>query len=127
MNKLRNMLQNFMYGRNGADELSRTITIASLIVYVISMFLQNGLLYYLALIGIIYSMFRMFSKNVSARQQENQKLVDFIKLNKLRYEQRKEFRIFKCKGCGRNVRVPKGKGKIEITCPVCGRKEVHRT
>ncbi len=50
-----------------------------------------------------------------------------IQLNKTKYEQRKEFKIFRCKSCGRNVRIPKGKGKIQVTCPVCGNKTIHRT
>ena len=45
----------------------------------------------------------------------------------MRFEMRKEYRIFRCKGCGRNIRVPRGKGKLEITCPLCGRKVIHRT
>ena len=46
---------------------------------------------------------------------------------KLKYDQRKEYNIFKCKSCGRKVRVPRGKGKIEVTCPICGNKKICRT
>ena len=50
-----------------------------------------------------------------------------INLYKLKCEQRKEYKIFQCKSCGRKIRVPRGKGKIEVTCPVCGNKKICRT
>lgn len=48
-------------------------------------------------------------------------------LYKLKYEQRREYKIFQCKSCGRKIRVPRGKGKIEVTCPICGNKKICRT
>lgn len=127
MDKLKWKLQNFMQGRNGLDMCAKTVLIGSLILYCISGVLRNGFLYYLALIGIIYSLFRVFSRNLSKRREENKKLLDFVSLNKSRFAQRKEYKIFKCQGCGRNIRVPRGKGKLEITCPICGRKIIKRT
>ena len=127
MDKLRQKIQNFMYGRNGMDDLGKMLFIVFVVMYVLSVILNNQLLYLISFMGLVYVLSRVFSKKVNERVQENQKYLSFVKLNKMRWEQRKEYRIFKCKGCGRNVRVPKGKGKIEITCPSCGRKEIHRT
>ena len=127
MDKFKKKLYDVMQGRNGVDDLGRVIFIISLVLYVLSGFLRNGFLQMLSLIGLIYTMYRTFSRDLQSRREENRKYLQFLNLQKMRFEMRKEYRIFKCKGCGRNIRVPKGKGKIETTCPLCGRKEIHRT
>lgn len=127
MDKFKKKLYDVMQGRNGVDDLGRVIFIISLVLYVLSGFLRNGFLQLLSLIGLIYTMYRAFSRDLRSRQEENRKYLQFLNLQKMRFEMRKEYRIFKCKGCGRNIRVPKGKGKVETTCPLCGRKEIHRT
>ncbi len=125
--RLRWKLQAFMRGRNGMDELNRVLTYAVLIVYVISLFTQSTILYYISFIGLIYITYRMLSKNLYERREENRKFVTWMETTRIKIEQRKDYKIFKCKGCGRNIRVPRGKGKIEVTCPMCGSKTVHRT
>lgn len=127
MEKLKWKLQDFFRGRNGVDELGRVIGIASIGCYILGLLFKSNLIYTIGMVGVIYFMYRMLSRKISDRRAENKKFTDYMKLNKMRYEQRKEFRIFKCKSCGRNIRVPKGKGKIEVTCPVCGHKEVRRS
>lgn len=116
-----------MRNRNGADELSRATLIVGLVLYVISLFTKWSLFYYLGFIAIIYSLYRVFSKRVAERREENQRYRERIDLGKMRFDQRKEYKIFVCKGCGRKIRVPRKKGKVEITCPICGDKTVHRT
>ena len=127
MDKFKKKLYDVMQGRNGVDDLGRVIFIISLVLYVLSGFLRNGFLQLLSLIGLIYTMYRTFSRDLQSRREENRRYLQFLNLQKMRFEMRKEYRIFKCKGCGRNIRVPKGKGKVETTCPLCGRKEIHRT
>ena len=127
MDKFKKKLYDVMQGRNGVDDLGRVIFIISLVLYVLSGFLRNGFLQLLSLIGLIYTMYRTFSRDLQSRREENRKYLQFLNLQKMRFEMRKEYRIFKCKGCGRNIRVPKGKRKVETTCPLCGRKEIHRT
>ena len=70
--------------------------------------------------------FRMFSRNLAKRHAENQKFLNFryertVGWNrfKKRTAQRKDYRFFKCPSCKQRVRVPRGHGKIEITCPKC--------
>ena len=127
LDRLRWKLQVFMRGRNGVDELNRILTYVVLIVYVISLFTQSTLLYYISFIGLIYLTYRMLSKNLYERREENRKFMTWMETTRIRFEQRKDYKIFKCKGCGRNIRVPRGKGKIEVTCPMCGKKTIHRT
>ena len=127
MKNLKWKLQNFMMGRNGMDDCAKYSYIAGIVLYVIYLFTGVGFLYYFSTLLLLYGLFRVFSKNVAARQSEERKLHDEINFQKMRFEQRKEYRLYRCKGCGRKIRVPKGKGKVEVTCPTCGNKEIHRT
>lgn len=135
---MREKLQRFMTGRYGADELGRTLNIVVLVSLVVSMF--SGLLpvlsvfYWFGLALMIYNCFRMFSKNVSKRYEENQRYLSrrykaVVKRDqwKKRFAQRDTYRFFKCPGCRQRVRVPKGRGKICITCPKCRREFIRRS
>lgn len=127
LNKLKWKLQQYMIGRNGSDDLCRSLTGVSFVIYIISVIADSGLLYYISLAGIMYSLWRSLSRNIAARRQENQKFLGMVELSKLRFQNRKEYKYFKCKTCGRNVRIPRGKGKIEVTCPICKTKVIMRT
>lgn len=127
MDKIKWKLQNMMHGRNGMDELGRAILIGSAAILLVSGAARWRLLYDIAVVGLFWELYRCFSKRISERKSENEKYLRFLSLNKMRFEMRKEYKIFRCKGCGRNIRVPRKKGKIEVTCPVCGTKTIHRT
>ena len=77
--------------------------------------------------GQIWSYFRIFSKNIPKWYAENQKyLAMTMKLRqnfekkKSELKQRRIYHIYKCPGCGQKMRIPKGKGRIEVRCPKCG-------
>ncbi len=125
--RLRWKIQRFMQGRNGVDELNRFLLYLVLALYVLSVILRLGILYYISFVGLIYSLYRALSKKLYVRREENRKFVTWLETTRIKMDQRKDYKIFKCKGCGRNIRVPRGKGKIEVTCPMCGRKTIHRT
>ncbi len=125
--RLRWKLQKFMQGRNGVDELNRILLYVVLVLYVLSILLQSLILDYLAFAGMLYLLYRTLSKNLYVRREENRKFVTWLETTRIKMEQRKDYKIFKCKGCGRNIRIPRGKGKIEVTCPMCGKKTIHRT
>lgn len=118
---------NFMNGRNGPDELGRDVGITSIVVYFIAVIAKIPILYLLSQCGMIYSVFRMFSGNVKKRRQENWKYKNKIDMYWFKVRMNKTYKIFKCKGCGRRIRVPRGKGKIEVTCPLCGKKIIRWT
>lgn len=117
----------FMQGRNGRDDLARVVAYAFLIVYFIGAFFRVTFLCIVSYLLFAYYMFRVLSKNLYARREENRKFVTYMETMRIKFDQRKDYKIFKCKGCGRNIRVPRGKGKIEVTCPMCGKKTIHRT
>ena len=137
--RMRNALARFMYGRNGADKLGMVILWFSVIVNLISSLLLRrhrvvgSILYYVAMAMLIYTMFRLFSKNLGKRREENQKFVNWLwrmKSNRSGAAARhadKEHKYFTCKNCKTICRVPVGKGKVEITCPKCGAKIHGRT
>lgn len=126
MERLKERMARFMYGRYGMDQLSRMINYVSFALLIITLFTNSTLIYLLALVGIIYSYYRVFSRNISRRYSENQV---YLKLKydvlrrfhnfKLRLKDKKTHRIFKCPSCSQKIRVPRGKGRICIKCPKC--------
>lgn len=129
-----NWLKKFMYGRYGADQLSNAILIVSILILVANVFLKIPQLSTVVTIIILISYFRMFSKNINKRYQENMKFLKWWnpikgKFNKTKkkVEQSKTHKFFKCPGCSQDIRVPKGKGRIKIRCPKCNEKFEART
>ena len=130
----RDRMANWMSGRNGMDDLARFESGFVVALLVISLFSRWNILYLLALAVMIHMYFRMFSKNVSKRYEENQKYLNFRyqavvwwNRKKKHFEQRKTYRFFHCPNCKQEVRVPKGHGKICITCPKCRTEFIKRT
>lgn len=123
---MKQKLQKFMIGRYGLDQLSQTLMVISIVFLVISMFSKGSLFYLAAMLILGYTYFRMFSKNISKRYEENQKFLNLkyrfvAKADQFKkhWAQRKIYRFFACPSCNQKVRVPRGKGKICITCPKC--------
>lgn len=123
---MREKLQRFMIGRYGFDELSKVCMGFTIFLMILSMFTRSSVIYLLSLVLLVYSYCRAFSKNISKRQQENQRYRNLrydsvVKWNKFktRQAQKKTHCFFKCPQCKQTVRVPKGRGKICITCPKC--------
>lgn len=123
-----------MYGRYGIDSLGKFLVSLALIFIVAANFAQSSLLSTLAWLLIIYAYFRIFSKNTYKRSAENQKYL--AKTYKIRcwfarqknmLVQRKTHHIYKCPSCKQKIRVPRGKGKIEIRCPKCNTTFIRKS
>ncbi len=132
--QIRLKMQKILLGRNGMDILGRDVYILTLLLFIIELFLKSGIVYYICLLGFGYSIFRMLSKNISKRQRENQKYWAFkckitgkINLQKRKLKERKTHRYFTCSNCHQTIRVPRGKGKIEIRCPRCNSTFIKKT
>ena len=129
----------FMQGRYGVDQFAKFTMGVALVSIVLAIFVNTGssagsLLDMLGLVAIVYTYFRIFSRNISKRAQENQKYLSATatirqRLNKEQnmMKQRKDYHIYTCPSCGQKVRIPRGKGKIEISCPKCHSKFVKRS
>ncbi len=115
-----------MTGRYGPDKLTTYTLWTSVILMVISLFFPGAtvkmifMTAYYALWG--WSIFRMLSRNTYKRHQENRKFLLFLDRIKDR-----QHRYFDCPKCRQSVRVPRGKGKIAITCPKCKEKFIRKT
>ena len=129
-----NWFRRVMYGRYGIDQLS----IALLILYMAMNFSANLTwnipLRMVALIPLALCFYRVFSRNTGKRYRENQKFMGiwysiknrYIKMNR-KLNDRQTHKYFKCPKCSNTLRVPRGKGKICITCPVCKTEFIKKT
>ncbi len=127
---MREKMMRFMAGRNGNDQLNLFLYAADAILLIAATLVrgQAGRWMWLAvliLLGYIY--FRMFSKNLTKRREENGKYLRLrysiqagLKLRREKWVQRKDYKFFTCPSCKTMLRVPRGHGKIKIVCRKCG-------
>ena len=131
---MKEKLIRFMYGRNGVDSHGKFVLAISIIVMLLAGWTDSLILSYLSWIGIIYLYFRMFSRNIYKRSSENQwylnktyKIRTFFYRQKNLLLQRKTYHIYKCPTCRQKIRVPRGKGRIEIRCPKCNTRFIKKS
>ena len=131
---MKEKLIRFMYGRNGVDSLGKFVLAISIIVMLLAGWTDSLILSYLSWICIIYLYFRMFSRNIYKRSSENQwylnktyKIRTFFYRQKNLLLQRKTHHIYKCPTCRQKIRVPRGKGRIEIRCPKCNTRFIKKS
>jgi len=121
-----NWMRRMMDGRYGSDQLGMALLGGYLVLYLLSRLLHSRLLSWLGLAVILWGFYRMFSRQIDRRRAENARFLEAVgplvrkyNVNKCR-RQDKEHCYFKCPNCGQQLRVPKGKGKLCITCRNCG-------
>ena len=134
MYRLSSKMQQFMIGRHGVDDFGKFLSGATMVCLVLSLFTRWDFFYWGGLFLIGYSYFRMFSRNIPKRYAENQKYLALRykvmtkwNLKKKHLAESKTHRFFKCPQCKQKVRVPKGRGKICITCPKCKKEFVKKS
>lgn len=115
-----------MIGRYGADQLSLALIIANLLISILSRIFNSKILSIFSFIISIFILYRILSRNVSKRYEENMKFLNKwnpiknrIRKKVRRIKDLKYYKYYKCSGCKQKLRVPRGKGKISITCPKC--------
>ena len=131
---IRNFLRNLMTGRYGPDQLGVAMTIVSLVIYLLYGILSFTPLMFVSYALLILAVFRMMSRNIQRRRSENDKFIRYwwpikTKAGRLKTElkQRKTHKFYNCPSCHNNLRVPKGKGKLQITCPKCGERFIKKS
>ena len=123
---LMNFFRNLMYGRYGGDQLSFFLLITYVVLILLSGLPHMGFLSWVALVVLLWDLFRMFSRRIDRRRAENARFlhavgpaVRWVKMRRTIHRD-KEHRYFKCPNCGQYLRVPRGKGKITVSCRNCG-------
>lgn len=131
---MREKFMRFMQGRYGMDQFGRFLSGLTIVLLIISLFSGNQIWYLLALAALVYSYFRMFSRNIQKRYAENQKyLAATAKIRQAFYrkkgelQQRKTHHIYRCPDCKQKIRVPRGRGRIEIRCPKCNARFIKNS
>lgn len=129
-----NRFRNFMIGRYGFDQFTRALIIMSLLLSIITTFTRIGGLVVLAYIPIFYAAYRALSRDIQKRSKENMTFLSYTgniksRLNhfKLWLVGTKTHKYYTCSKCKQTIRVPRGKGKIVITCPKCKTEFIRRT
>ena len=119
-------IREFMYGRYGTDQLSLALIAGGFVFSVLRVFTDSKLLYLISLVLYGIAIFRTLSRNTGKRRAENQKFMSLWYRIKnwwigLRadFDERKTYCHFKCPSCGQKIRIPRGRGKVEIRCPKC--------
>ncbi len=129
-----NILKKFLKGRYGGDQLSIVLLAISILLTIVGSLTRLSLFTFISYIPLVFSIYRMFSKDIAGRRMENYKFSIFIspiyskyKNIQRRFKERKTHKYFKCPNCKTELRLPKGKGRIKITCPKCREKFEGRT
>jgi len=130
-------LQRFFHGRNGTDHLNAALAITAVVFTLLGRFFVPGLFAILAYVCIFLYMFRMMSRNIPKRRGENLVFLRFVRGISAKMpkrgvgrayagtevprpkKDRANFRYLKCPGCKKALRVPRGKGRVKITCSAC--------
>ena len=131
--EMREKLQRFMWGRYGIDRFNRFLLACAFLFMILSM-TGVGFFYAVATVLMVYTYFRIFSRETNKRAAENQwflkqemNIKGFFLKKKKEFSQRKEYHIYKCPDCGQKIRVPRGKGKIAINCRKCGTEFIRKS
>ncbi len=136
---MREGFKRFMVGRYGLDELGQALKWLVLLLIVVNILLLRGrrasqICNLLELAGLLLLYLRVFSRNTGRRFRENQaylrlrfQMSERWKRLRRRAGEVRDYRIFRCPGCGQRVRVPRGHGRVSVRCPKCGREFLKRT
>ena len=134
MQKLTDAMYRFMYGRYGYDTLNIVLLVAGMVLSVLSWFPYLGICWLLSMACMFFALFRTFSRNIPKRRRELDRLLNsknkmktFFKLRGKIWRERKTHTYFHCKHCRAMLRVPKGRGEVEVGCPRCKGRTKKKT
>ena len=124
--RLNDSVRKFMTGRYGTDEYAQFLLTVTLVLCILTLFIRNWVMYLLTALAFAWSYYRILSKDFERRREENERFRAlesrfgrWCRVQKRKFDGRREYRFFKCPNCGQQVRVPRDKGRIRITCPKC--------
>ena len=127
MESIRRWFRQFMVGRRGPDALAAAAVTLALVLSLVNMFAKAS---WISLVGgalVVYAVWRMLSRDVATRAREDDAFMRriaplrrFASNPKAAVAEARQYRHATCPSCGQGVRVPRGKGKLRVTCPRCG-------
>ncbi len=137
--RLRERFQRMMYGRYGSDSLGAFCFVMYLLIWFVTLFFRGTRVQLIftpiSYFFVLLYFYRFFSKNIYKRQKENQKFLqrfqkikNYGKYLRLKFIERSGVnKLFRCPKCHQIIRVPKGRGKIAISCPKCRFEFIKRS
>ena len=131
---MREKLRQFMIGRYGTDGLNQFLSITSLALLLIAIISRVNLFTHLGAALLIFCYYRTFSRNISKRTEENYRFYTLkdrvdnkFKGWKEQWANRKVYHYYRCPQCRQKLRVPRGRGRIQISCPRCGTQFIKKS
>ena len=133
---IRRFLYNFFQGRNGMDAIAKFTWILTFAFILLSFIpgVVGYVFYVLTTVSMVYTLFRVLSRNVYKRREEERRFLDktqrvrrYFADSRVRFAQRKGYKFFRGPTCHSYLRVPRGKGKLQITCRKCGNRFSGKT
>lgn len=127
MANFKEKLMRFMNGRYGIDELYFGLIILYIIMFFVNYALKRVFIIDILMWAVlIFMIYRIFSRNVHARNMENEKFLKIwnpikstSKLTIRRIKEIKTHRFRKCPHCSTMLRLPRKTGKHTVECPSC--------
>jgi predicted membrane protein len=131
---MREKFRQFMAGRYGTDALNQFLNIAALVLLVLALLTRVSLFSLLAFVLLALCYYRTFSRNISKRTEENYKFYtakeragNRLNTYKGMWANRKQYHYYRCPQCHQKLRVPRGRGRIQISCPRCGNQFIKKS
>jgi predicted RNA-binding Zn-ribbon protein involved in translation (DUF1610 family) len=123
-----------MIGRYGPDHLGVAMILLSIALTITHTFVQWVVILYISYLIAGLALFRMLSRNIARRRAENDMFIRYYwpiktKISRMfgNMSSKNTHKVFNCPSCNNTLRVPKGKGKIQVTCPKCGERFFRKT
>lgn len=131
---MKEKLRRFMMGRYGTDALNQFLSVLSIVLLLLSIISRVNLFTWLGLAVLIWCYYRTFSRNISKRTEENYRFYNFkeriegkLRALKTQWANRKIYHYYRCPQCRQKLRVPRGRGRIQISCPRCGTQFIKKS
>ncbi len=131
---MRERFRRFMAGRYGTDALNQFLSIVSIVLLLVALLTRVNLFTWVGMGVLIWCYYRTFSRNIPKRTEENykfytlkQQLEGKVRSLKEQWANRKLYRYYRCPQCRQKLRVPRGRGRIQISCPRCGTQFIKKS
>ena len=116
---MREKFRQFMIGRYGTDGLNQFLSMSSIVMLLVSLLTRVSL---------------FTCRNISKRTEENYRFYSLkdrfnnkFRSLKEQWANRKLYHYYRCPQCRQKLRVPRGRGRIQISCPRCGTQFIKKS